>query len=276
MLPTRKWFGDIFFCSYFMYTFNRVMKFSAKSAFYLCMVFGIASVQYSCNNSSDDHSAVLKGKFVNQTFLDQVPDSIAGFVHAYCYEMDFISEDSVRIFYGFEEATLKYKKDGTDYVVEKAMQDKDMPFKINDNGTITLTDSTWNESHENSVFFKSDMRGGKWNFEKHLNEKMIAGEYTLYKNGQPTDQRVAFTPGGNVTGLENFVGYSICYSGDCVGETYPIANNITFTNDQNNKVVYAFDINRETGSIRINNIEPPIPDTKGERAIKDLAFDLRK
>lgn len=239
------------------------------SSFIFCFLF------ISCNRLTEENEQELKGKFINQTYLSQIPDSIAGLVNAYCYELNFISSDSVKIFNGFEENTLGYKKIGFHYLLLKALQDKDMRFEINKDKTITLSDSTWNESHENSTFTKSADTNNEWDFENYVNQKMISGTYDLYKNKEQTPQKVVFSNDGKVTGLENFTSYHLCYSGDCVGETYPISNNITFTNAENGNAVYAFNIDRKNKVFKIFNIEPVLPDTKGERAIKELAFELR-
>ena len=228
----------------------------------------------SCNKTKDD-TPVLSGKFVNQTYLQQIPDSIPGLVSAYCYEMNFISSDSVKILYGFEDATLGYKREGSHYVLLNALQNNDIPFEINENGTITLADSSWNASHENSVFSKSTISGNDWDFANYLNQRMIAGEYNLLKKDQTVSQKVEFHPNGTVTGLENFTSYIVCYSGDCVQETYPVANNITFTNDKKETFVYAFNLERKNKILKIYNVENPVPDIKGQRAIKELAFELR-
>jgi len=238
------------------------------------IIFLLGSFFSSCNNAAEDE-VKLKGKFVNQTYLRTIPDSIPGLVSAYCYEMDFISDDSVKVLYGFEEATLGYKKKGNHYELVNALRDKNMPFSFNDDGTLILTDSTWNERSENSTFSKSGI-SADWKFDNYINQKMIAGTYLLYKDDKPASQKIIFNTDGTVTGLQNFKSYKICYSGDCVAETYPISNNITFTDDKNVTSVFAFDIDRKNKTLKINKIESPIPDTKGERAIKEIAFDLRQ
>lgn len=221
--------------------------------------------------------AELLGKYVNQTFLEAIPDSIPGLVPAYCYEINFISSDSVEILYGFEEATFGYKKDGKGYAVTKAMQDKDLPFRVNADQTITLIDSGWNNARQNSIFKKSLSNGSqKWDFESYLNQQIIAGTYTLFKDEKSTSQKVTLSPDGIVAGIDGYETYSICYSGDCVGEIYPISNSITFTNSKKEAVLYAFTNDKKTKKLSIHNIEPPIKDMKGERAIKDLVFDLRQ
>jgi hypothetical protein len=237
----------------------------------LLLVFG-------CDRAkTNEGESELSGKYVNQTFLEAIPDSIPGLVPAYCYEINFISSDSVEILYGFEEAAFGYKKDGKGYAVTKAMQDKDLPFRVNADQTITLIDSGWNNARQNSVFKKSMNNGSqKWDFESYLNQQMIAGTYTLFKNEKPTEQKVILSPDGVVTGMDGYETYSICYSGDCVGEIYPISNSITFTNSKKEAILYAFTNDKKTKKLSIRNIEPPIKDMKGERAIKDIVFDLRQ
>jgi hypothetical protein len=242
---------------------------------FLCLLSTFIS---GCGKKKQDVAETgMSGKFVNQTFLDAIPDSIPGLIPAYCFEMDFVSPDSVKIFYGFEEATLAYKKSGKYYVLIKAAQGKDMPFYVNKDQTITLADSNWTNLKTNSRFSKVlSNNGPEWDFETYLNRQMIAGNYILFKNDKPTGQKVSFQADGIVSGIHDFKTYSICYSGDCVGEVYPISNNITFLNSKNEPVTYAFVKSKVSQKLGLFNIEAPIKDMKGERAMKELVFDLRK
>ena len=224
-----------------------------------------------CSQNSEDENPKLTGKFVNETFLKQVSDSIPGLIPVYCYQLDFDGTDSVDILYGFEQAKLAYQKTGNKYKLIKALQDKDMTFTLNDDNTITLVDSAWNGTNKNSKF-----KGSTTNFVTSLNQQMIAGEYELYKDGKQTSQKVIFNADGNVSGLEKFTNYTLCYSGDCVGEIYPISTSITFSNAKTETVMYAFKIDKNRKTLGIYHIEAPVKDIKGERAVKDIAFDLRK
>ncbi|MCF0058115.1 hypothetical protein [Dyadobacter sp. CY356] len=230
-----------------------------------------------CNEENESDKEGLSGKFVNETFLKQAVDSIPGLIPVYCYELNFISKDSVDILYGFEQSRLAYKKDGKKYLLVHALQDKDMPFTVNENKTITLVDSAWNGATRNSTFKESTLSTEqKWDFENHLNQQMIAGEYFLFKGNKKSDQKVTFNADGSVTGLESFKRYNLCYSGDCVGEIYPISNSITFSNEKKEVFTYAFKMNKMRKNLNIYLIEGPVKDIKGERAIKELAFDLRR
>jgi hypothetical protein len=232
---------------------------------------------WGCNRAKEKTTdPTLSGHFINETFLAAIPDSIPGLVPAYCYELNF-TNDSVQVFFGFEEATFAYEKEGDSYRIRKAMQDQDMPFKVNNDETITLVDTAWTKSPTASSFRKTSKGDRqKWRFEHDLNQQMIAGNYTLYKNGQSTPQKVSFQPDGTVSGLDPYTTYTLCYSGDCVGEIDPISNNITLTTPGKQSTMYAFVKNIEQKKITIHPIEAPIKDMKGERAIKGVAFDLRQ
>lgn len=230
-----------------------------------------------CNKENESNYTGLSGKFVNETFLKQTSDSIPGLIPVYCYELNFTSKDSVEILYGFEQSRLAYKKDGKKYLLVHALQDKNMSFTVNADKTITLVDSAWNGVTRNSVFEESTLsKEQKWDFENHLNQQMIAGEYSLFKGNKKSDQKVTFNADGSVTGLEKFKRYNLCYSGDCVGEIYPISNSITFSNEKKEVFTYAFKTDKSKKTLGIYQIEGPVKDIKGERAIKELAFDLRR
>lgn len=241
----------------------------------------------NCGNPKSNKPVVntgIKGRFVNQTFLQQVPDSIAGTIQAYCYEMNFVSPDSVVINYGFEEGTLAYKQEGDHYRLIGAL-----PFILNTDGSITLKDSIWVVRGDtiwtgaplNSKFIKApDSKGQEWVFDQYLNERMIAGIYQLYKEGKPIESKVIFNKDGSVSGLENYIAYSICYSGDCVGETEKLYNLISFNTNENAVKAYAFEIDKNK-TISFYNIGPSLKDVagndlKGGKAIEEKVFELRR
>ena len=224
-----------------------------------------------CDQNSDKETARLSGKFINESFLKQISDSIPGLIPVYCYQLDFNGSDSVNILYGFEQAKLAYKKAGNKYQLSKALQDKDMTFVLNKDKSITLIDSAWNGTANNSVFKESET-----NFVTALNQQMIAGDYHIFKDGKKTSEKVTFYADGKVAGLEKFTNYTLCYSGDCVGEIYPISNSITLGNANLENTMYAFKIEKAKNTLGIYHIEAPVKDIKGERAIQGLAFDLRK
>jgi hypothetical protein len=230
----------------------------------------------ACNNTDKKDGHTLSGRFVNDTFLEAVPDTIPAMIPAYCFELDFIG-DSVKINFGFEEATFAYKKEGDIYWIVKAMQDQDMPFTMNGDQTITLVDTAWTRSLTTSKFIKVNEDAGRtWTFETYLNKQMISGDYIVFEKGQPTTRKLSFTSDGTVVGMEPYTAYSVCYSGDCVEETYPISNNISFTTPDKKRATYAFVKKRKDNTLTLYHIEEPQKDIKGERAIKQLAFDLRQ
>ncbi|MDQ3022419.1 MAG: hypothetical protein M3R36_17910 [Bacteroidota bacterium] len=221
----------------------------------------------------------INGRYINETYLDQIPDSIPGLVAAYCLEMNFHNSDSVEIFNGFEEYKLAYKKDGNKYLLINASRGKDFTFVLNVEGSILLIDSAWTGNSVNSTFIKTKLNsryGSKWIFDQYVNEKIIAGDYTLFENDSSVNQTVSFMPDGTVTGLENYSTYMVRYSGDCVGETNPVSNTITLKSNDGRNDTYAFIIDRKNNLLSIYEIAPPVEDIKGEREILNLKFDSRK
>ncbi len=238
----------------------------------------LSTLFFSCKTKSKRTSQMgVKGRYINSAFLKYIPDSIPGNIFVYCYELNFNKADSANVFYGFEQGKVAYKKQDDKYKLINASQGKDLAFIINKDSSITLIDSTVTGSHTNSLFVKVDNIPGKeWVFEKYLNDKMITGEYVLYKNGIATPQKVQFTSDGQVKGLKPYTNFSICYSGDCVEETEPISNLIALKGNDSLANLYAFKINKTANSIIFYNIEAPIKDIKGNRQILDKAYEFRK
>jgi hypothetical protein len=247
----------------------------------ICLVFAGCGINES--NKRDGNTGI-SGRFVNQTFLQQVPDSIAGTIQGYCYELNFISPDSVMINYGFEEGTLAYKQEGDHYRLIGSI-----PFTLNTDGSITLSDSAWLKRGDtawtgaplNSKFIKvPDVKGQKWVFDQYLNERMIAGTYQLFKGEKQASQQIIFNKDGSVSGLENYISYSICYSGDCTGETELASDQVTFKTRTGAAITYAIKLDKNR-TINFYTIGPMLKDNdgndlKGGRAIEGKVFELRK
>ena len=220
----------------------------------------------------------LSGRYINYSFLEKLPDMIPGSIPNYCLEINFTGTDSAELYNGFEEFRLAYKGDGEDLVFLNAVQGKDLLFKLMDD-QIFLEDSIWTGVSPGSVFKKvSDdnyLNDHKWIFEKYLNERMIAGNYFLNESKNASGHEVSFNEDGKVTGLHDFAEYAVCFSGDCTGETDPVANTITFKKNSGDEITYAFKF-KDKNSILFYDIAPPTPDIKGERQILEMSFALEK
>ena len=259
---------------------------------FFCLLIYVAGLLVtSCNsNKSTHHATSISGRYINETFLQQIPDSVAGGIQGYCYEMNFINADSVMINYGFEQGTLEYEKRGDrNYALLAAAHNYDLTFTLNEDSTITLHDSTWVMLDSswvgaplNSTFKKvSDISEVTWVFEQYLNEKFIAGDYSLYKEGQLTSEEVVFSADGEVSGLAGYNTYSICFSGDCVQETETPHNIISFSSDSNMQDSYVFKVNPKNGSISFYALGDQLKGADGEpmkggRSVEKLVFELKE
>lgn len=235
---------------------------------------------FPVKKSLGDGEENISGRYINQTFLNQLPDSITGTIPFYCLEINFTGSDSAGIYNGFEEFKLAYKKSEGNYVFTGAMQGKDLSFILEADGNILLIDSVWTGIPAQSDFVKVSeddyTQHNNWVFEKYLNEKMIAGNYFLYDGNKSTGQQISFTSDGKVTGLKDFTSYSICFSGDCTTETAPVSNTITFKNSSGVVTTYSFKFDKENNSVVFYNIAEPVKDIKGEREIKEKSFELMR
>ncbi len=219
----------------------------------------------------------VRGDYVNNTVLKKIADTVPGGVPHFCFEMHFFCTDSVDIDDGISEYKFAYKKQGSNFVLLKPTWKGDMLFTLNPDSSITMMDTAWTGIAASSEFKKvPENKEHKWVFDYYLNEQMIAGEYFLYKDDKPTQQKIIFTTDGRVIGLENFVSYYICYSGDCVGETTTPSNTIDFTSSSKTQTSFAFKIDKKNKILNIYSLEAPKEkDIKGELIIKDKIFDLR-
>lgn len=223
---------------------------------------------------------VISGRYINRTFLEQLPGRIPGTIPVYCLEINFSGNDSTEIFNGFEEYKLAYRTENENGVFEKAMQGNDLHFTVTENGDILLFDSAWTGIKERSVFTKVNedeySRIHKWVIEKYLNEKMLAGNYILSDKSKSSGDKIILTSDGKVTGLRDYTAYTICFSGDCTEETKPVSNTVNFNNDRGTLTTYSFEYDNGKNSVIFRKIAEPDPGIKGEREIRETAFELVK
>ncbi len=234
---------------------------------------------FFCNNEQKQakKNSRIKGRYVNSTFIKKLADTVPGGVPFYCTQMEFFGNDTVDIANGFEDYQRSYKKDGDHYLLIEASFRGDMPFVLNTDSSITLIDTGWTHLSTNSEFKKVPENRKEDNFfDYYLNEEIIAGEYVLYKDNKATHQKITFDADGRVRGFEDYVSYSLCYSGDCVGETAPPCKTISLVTKNQEWMEFALKIDRANGIIRMYNIADGVPDIKGDVAIMGLAFELRK
>ena len=254
------------------------MKANVKSHLLIIVFFTYLPFSFcSSKNYKTEDKKGIKGRFVNNTVLNKIADTIPGGVPAYCFEMNFVSDDSVEMTNGFEDYKIAYTKEGNNYLFLEASWKGNMPFTLINDSTIILIDTAWTGITTFSEFKKvPDSKENKWVFSYYLNKQMVAGEYILYKSNKPTTQKVVFDADGHVMGLKDYFTYEICFSGDCIGETNPPANTISFISKNNEPIDYAFKIDKKNKKLSIYEIANPDIDIIGDRAIKNMIFDLRK
>lgn len=196
-------------------------------------------------------------------------------IPSYAYELVFSGGDTVYVNNGFEKYPLTFIAGDADctFFISEATQQGDLAFSMA-HDTLILDDASWTGTGKASRFVKAASSAKMdWRFENFLNECVIAGTYMIEKNGKSSP--VVFLPNGQVTGLENFLAYELCYAGDCLEETDPSARTILFTNSRGGIDVYVFKMPDGHRLIEFYTIGDPIPDEKGGRTIGPLAFSIK-
>ena len=73
---------------------------------------------------------------------------------------------------------------------------------------------------------------------------------------------MAFLPNGQLNGMKPFLGYVLCYAGDCLEETEPASRTIDLIDEKGQKQTFAFKSIEGKMAIELYSIGPPIPDMK--------------
>ncbi|MFN8343661.1 MAG: hypothetical protein U0X91_01580 [Spirosomataceae bacterium] len=226
----------------------------------------------------EEHKPIaLKGKFINQSYLDRSSDALPGEISFYCTELIFDRPDSVMVKNGFEEYALHYAISHDTCFVKKAYQHKgelrDLVLLLTSDSSFVALEQEYTGSPTPAVFTKTSFFQG---FEYRLNQATVAGNYEwVSADGKPS-KMITLAENGTIKGLPAFSKFSICYSGDCLSEPAEAAKVILLETAQHEVEFAVWDYEKKTGRLTIYKLEAAKPDIKGERAIKFPLFELRK
>ncbi len=242
----------------------------------ICILF-IGAV--SCNTpGSAERCNPPSGRFINTTVLDQCPAFMPSDIPHFCFEINFRGKDSVDIDNGFEKFSLPYVKEGKDcmYKIKGASLFGDMYFTIGADSSLQLIDTAWTKLSSFSSFkrVKGD-DGVDMRFEYFLKDCLVTGEYALFVEGNLSPHIVTIMPNGQLNGLKPFLGYSLCYAGDCLEITETASRIIGLVDDTGKKEFFAFKNVDGKKALEFYRIGDPIPDEKGGRSIGPMIYELR-
>jgi hypothetical protein len=238
----------------------------------------LLSMLFSCQSAGTSSTcSTPAGTFINTTILDQCPNLVPADIPHFCVQMDFKDSTTVEVYNGFERFALRLTStnEGCSFRLGKATLYGDMELKVINDSTLLLVDTAWTKLDTGSVFKRVQMNGDELKFEEVLNDCLVAGEYALFKNGELSPHKLTILSNGQLNGLKPYLGYEICYAGDCLEETSPPSRIITLADDKGNRDMFAFKNVEGKMAIELYSIGPPIPDIKGERTIGPLVYEFR-
>jgi hypothetical protein len=151
-----------------------------------------------------------------------------------------------------------------------------MYFTIGVDSSLQLIDTAWTKVSTFSTFKKvKGPDGDDLRFEYALNNCVIAGDYALFTKGVLAPNQVSFLPNGQLNGFKPFLGYSLCYAGDCLEETDPAAQTIDLLDERGGVVTFVMKPVEGKMAIELYSIGDPVPDMKGGRSIGPMVYELR-
>ncbi len=244
-----------------------------KYAFILCLIWSgslAAQMPADCDAPS--------GKFINMTVLSQCPEAMPADIPHYSFELNFRSQGMVDIDNGFEKYRLAYHPAGDScrFVIEKATLHGDMYFTFEGDSVLHLMDSAWTKVPSASLYKRLKEPDGKdMSFEHYLNQSVIAGEYAFFKEGNLMPGVITVLANGQVNGMKPYLGYVLCYAGDCLEETDPPARTIELLDIKGNRETFAYKTVGGKMAIEFYKLGPAKSDEKGGRSIGPLVYELR-
>jgi hypothetical protein len=236
------------------------------------------SMVAACKTAPNEEACALpNGRFVNQTVLSACPGKMPVDVPHYALDIEFKGIDSAIIDNGFERVPLKVTAvGGCVFKIVSATQFGDMELRITSDSTFDLIDSAWTTVASASRFAKV-MQGEKaaWSFQEFLNDCALTGEYTLFHNGELVPGVVTILANGQMNGMKPFIGYRLCYAGDCLEDTDPPSRTIDLIDNEGK--IQTFSVKPLSGKMGLEfySIADPVPDIKGSRAIGPMVYELR-
>jgi hypothetical protein len=210
--------------------------------------------------------------------MDKIPGMMPVDIPHFCLELNFRSEQSVDVDNGYEKFGLPIvaTENGCQFSLTKATLYGDMVFIVDTDSTIQLIDTAWTKLKTFSTFKKvTDPERKSWRFLHFLNDRLIAEEYALFKNGVLQSGVVSFLSNGQINRMRPYIGYSLCFAGDCLGETDPPASTINLIDENGKTDTFVIKWIEGKMSIELYSIGPPIPDEKGGRSIGPMVYELR-
>lgn len=221
--------------------------------------------------------ALPSGRFINSTVLAACPGKMPVDVPHYALDITLNGKDSAVIDNGFERVPLKVETvQGCTFKLMSASQFGDMEFRVTSDSTIELIDSAWTKVSAHSAFTKTSAgEKADWSFQEYLNECAVTGEYALFKNGDLIPGVVTILPNGQINGMKPFIGYRLCYAGDCLEETDPPSRTIDLIDNEGKMQTFSLKPIEGKMALELYSIGDPIPDMKGGRAIGQMIYELR-
>jgi hypothetical protein len=194
----------------------------------------------------------------------------------FAVELRFRDSASVLVDNGFEQFPLKvaFDRGGCSGRLVSATQFGDMPFTIDGDGRIMLMDTAWTKLDKPSVFSLSPLeQRANWAFREHLNACVFEFPYINHVDGKPQPGRIEMLPNGQMSGMAPYVGYTLCFAGDCLEEAEPYMPTITFVSYTGEAATYGMEMSESGHRIRFYTLAPPVPDIKGSRQVGEMAFE---
>jgi hypothetical protein len=250
------------------------------SLFFFAFLFSCkeASAPGSPADSGTRKCNVPKGRYINETVLKSCPDKMPYDVPNFCFKLTFNGKDSVTVDNGFENYTLPFTStaNACEFVIPKASVAGDMLFRVTSDSTFELVDTAWTKVATVSLFSKvTNPNKQSWGFKEFLNDCVIAGEYALFIDGKLQHNKLAVLVNGQLNGMRPFIGYALCYAGDCIDETDPPSKTIELIDMQGKIQTFTFKNVQGKMAIELYTVGEGKPDEKGGRPIGKMKYELR-
>lgn len=243
---------------------------------YFILLLGIISCQPAGTSERIGDGIKPSGKFLNQAIIDACPSKMPVDIPHFVMEMNFRDNDTVvHLNNGFENFALPFtqlKKENT-YRITAATLHGDMDFTMLSDSSLILMDTAWTKQPNGTTFSKSTAVQDD-GIEQRLNECLVVGTYSIYKDGKKQSGRVDILPNGQINGLHPKIGYKICYAGDCLEDTEPYSSTIHFIGADGKNQVYSFKVLDDKRVLQFYPVSPPPPDQKGGGLIGPIEFEL--
>ncbi len=158
------------------------------------------------------------GLFINATLIEGCAQDRYTMTAFSFVEMNFKEDSTVILDNGTLKFTLPVLQAETpcQFMIRNPAVFGELYFYMTEDNVLHLLDTATTQLNTASIFEKRmDETGSPLSFDFCINDCVLTGEYLVYKDGVQQPGFITIMANGQLNGLKPYLGYELCYAGNC-------------------------------------------------------------